>query len=197
MSWPRPLQGIEAIRWESPCLPLKPLIRSVPPPHFFLWSLQPKKGLLSKSNWKCFPKCVLWDLSPLSYLQKVLEMSHIIPTASEATNILKVLRGHKETVCNAGDPGSISGSRRSPGEGKCNSLQYSCLENSMGRGAWQANSSWDHKESDMTERLTLWEVVKWRQTYLTTMFFFHVNLLKIISWNSPRNVAPEHTVSKN
>ena len=28
------------------------------------------------------------------------------------------------------------------------------------------------------------------------MFFFHVNLLKIISWNSPRNVAPEHTVSK-
>ena len=137
MSWPRPLQRIEAIRWESPCLPPKPLIRSVPPPHFFLWSLQPKKGLLSKSNWKYFPKCVPWDLSPLSYLQKVLEMSHVIPTASEATNILKVLRGHKETVCNAGDPGLISGSR-SPGEGKCNSLQYSCLENSMGRGAWQA-----------------------------------------------------------
>ena len=57
-------------------------------------------------------------------------------------------------------------------------------------------SSWGHKESDMIERLTLWEVVKWRQTYLTTMFFFHVNFLKIISWNSPRNVAPEHTVSK-
>ena len=57
-------------------------------------------------------------------------------------------------------------------------------------------SSCGHKESDTTERLTLWEVVKWRQTYLTTMFFFHVNLLKIISWNSPRNVAPEHTVSK-
>ena len=37
-----------------------------------------------------------------------------------------------------GDPGSISGSGRSPGEGNSNSLQYSCLENRMERGAWQA-----------------------------------------------------------
>ena len=34
--------------------------------------------------------------------------------------------------------GSISGSERSPGEGYSSPLQYSCLENSMGRGAWQA-----------------------------------------------------------
>ena len=33
---------------------------------------------------------------------------------------------------------SISGSGRSPGEGNGNPLQYSCLENSMERGAWQA-----------------------------------------------------------
>ena len=37
-----------------------------------------------------------------------------------------------------GDPGSIPGSGRSPGEGKGNPLQYSCLENSMDRGAWWA-----------------------------------------------------------
>ena len=41
---------------------------------------------------------------------------------------------------NAGDvrdPGSIPGSERSPGRGPGNPLQYSCLENSMDRGAWQ------------------------------------------------------------
>ena len=36
----------------------------------------------------------------------------------------------KESICNTGDPGSIPGRRRSPGEGNCNSIQYSCLENS-------------------------------------------------------------------
>ena len=43
----------------------------------------------------------------------------------------------KET-CNAGDPDSIPGWRKFPGEGNCNPLQYSCLENSMDRGAWWA-----------------------------------------------------------
>ena len=38
----------------------------------------------------------------------------------------------------AADPGSIPGSGRSSGEGNDNPLQYSCLENSMDRGAWQA-----------------------------------------------------------
>ena len=44
----------------------------------------------------------------------------------------------KESACNAGDPGSIPGSGRSPGEGNGYPLQYSYLENSMDRGAWQA-----------------------------------------------------------
>ena len=44
----------------------------------------------------------------------------------------------KESVCNVGDPGSIPGLGRSPGEGNGNPLQYSCLENPMDRGAWQA-----------------------------------------------------------
>ena len=46
----------------------------------------------------------------------------------------------KESVCKAGEPGLIPGLGRSPGEGKGNSLQYSCLENPMDRGAWQAKS---------------------------------------------------------
>ena len=44
----------------------------------------------------------------------------------------------KESACSVGDPGSIPGSRRSPGEGNGNPLQYSCLENPMDRGTWQA-----------------------------------------------------------
>ena len=44
----------------------------------------------------------------------------------------------KEFACNAGDPGSIPGAGRSPGEGKGNPLQYVCLENPMDRGAWWA-----------------------------------------------------------
>ena len=44
----------------------------------------------------------------------------------------------KESACNAGDPGSIHGSGRSPGEGNGNPLQCPCLENSMDRGAWWA-----------------------------------------------------------
>ena len=56
-------------------------------------------------------------------------------------NSLKVLRGFpggsdgKASACNAGDPGLIPGWGRSPGEGNGNLLQYSCLENSMDRGA--------------------------------------------------------------
>ena len=44
----------------------------------------------------------------------------------------------KASAYNAGDPGLNPGSGRSPGEGNGNSLQYSCLENPMDRGAWQA-----------------------------------------------------------
>ena len=44
----------------------------------------------------------------------------------------------KASAYNAGDPGSIPGSGRSPGEGNGSPLQYSCLENPMDRGAWWA-----------------------------------------------------------
>ena len=46
--------------------------------------------------------------------------------------------GGKVSVYNVGDPGSIPGLGRSPGEGNDNPLQYYCLENPMDRGAWQA-----------------------------------------------------------
>ena len=42
----------------------------------------------------------------------------------------------KAFACNAGDPGSIPGLGRSPGEGNGNPLQYSCVENPVDGGAW-------------------------------------------------------------
>ena len=58
----------------------------------------------------------------------------------------------KESVCTAGDPGSVPGLGRSLGEGNGYPLQYSFLENCMDGGAWWAA---DHRvaESDMTELL--------------------------------------------
>ena len=59
----------------------------------------------------------------------------------------------EESTCSAGDTSSIPKSGRSSGEGNGNPLQYSCLENSMDRGAWQATGG--RKESDTTEWPTL------------------------------------------
>ena len=60
----------------------------------------------------------------------------------------------KNLPANTRDMGSIPGSGRSPGVGNGYPLQYSCLENSMDREAWQATySPWGLKESDTTERL--------------------------------------------
>ena len=54
---------------------------------------------------------------------------------------------------NEGDVGSIPGSRRFPGEGNGNPLQYSCLENIMDRGTWQAIVNGVTKEWNMTYQL--------------------------------------------
>ena len=67
----------------------------------------------------------------------------------------------KESVCNTGEPGLISGSKRSSEEGNDNPLQYSCLGNPMDRGAWWATySPWGHKELDTAEGPTLHFIVK-------------------------------------
>ena len=54
-----------------------------------------------------------------------------------------------------GDASSIPGSGRSPGGGNGNVLQYSCLENSMDREAWQTIVDGGHKELDTMEQLSM------------------------------------------
>ena len=66
----------------------------------------------------------------------------------------------KESACNVGDPGSIPGSGRSPGEGNGNPLQYSYLEKSMDRGVWQASvhgvtKSWTRLSNHATQTTVL------------------------------------------
>ena len=55
----------------------------------------------------------------------------------------------KNPPTNVGD--TSLGREDSPGEGNGNPLQYSCLENLLDRGTWQATSLWGQKESDVTK----------------------------------------------
>ena len=57
----------------------------------------------------------------------------------------------KSPPADTGDVGSIPGSGRSPGEENGTSLQYACLKNSMGNGAWQAIVHGVTKSADTTE----------------------------------------------
>ena len=65
------------------------------------------------------------------------------------------------SACNAGDPGSIPGSGRSPGEGNGNPLQYSCLENPMARGAWWATVHGVAKSQTRLSNFTSLTMIGW------------------------------------
>ena len=66
------------------------------------------------------------------------------------SQVVLVIKKRPANIEDARDPGLIPGPGRSPGGGHGNSLQYSCLENAMDRGVWQATVHWV-AESDMTE----------------------------------------------
>ena len=61
-----------------------------------------------------------------------------------------MVRNLPASAGDARDVGSIPGSGRSPGEGNCTPLQYSCLGNPRDRGAWWATAYGITKESDTT-----------------------------------------------
>ena len=91
---------------------------------------QPKvQGFLNRQILDPHPD--LWNQSARIALRTLLYFPRASPVAQQVKN----------PPCDAGDAGhagSIPGSGSSPGEGSGNPLQYSCLENPMDRGAWQA-----------------------------------------------------------
>ena len=82
----------------------------------------------------------------------------------------------EESACNPGDPGSILGSGRSPGEGNGNPLQYSCLENPMDRGAWWGCSLWGCKDSDKTEHARIHAIPSYRFVFISFVFICYFSL---------------------
>jgi len=65
--------------------------------------------------------------------KKIKKLNQLIVSISMTSLVAQTV---KVSAYNEGDPGSMPGSGRSPGEGNGNPLQYSCLENPMDRGAW-------------------------------------------------------------
>ena len=93
--------------------------------------------------------------------------------------------GGKESACNAGSPDSILGLGRAPGEGNCNPLQYSCLQNSHGQRSLKG-----FKDSDTTEQLTLTNLL------FVTFFFFLVFLQDFQNLHSSTRIKPRSVVVK-
>ena len=100
--------------------------------------------------------------------KKFLMEYPIFPGASEG----------KASARNAGDPGSIPGSGRSPGEGKGNPLRYSCLENPMDGETWWAAV---HGAEESRTRLTppLPFVVCWFLWYKLSQLCVHTRPLSL------------------
>ena len=117
-------QNPSSLSFCAPCWPLRPIPLA-------LLAAGPGGQWLFLSDGR-LPPCNVTDFARLG--------------ASLMTQMVK-------NLCNTGDPGSIPGSQRSPGEGNGNLLQYSCLENSMDRGAWVDCTVHGLAESDPTEQV--------------------------------------------
>ena len=88
----------------------------------------------------------------------------------------------KESACNAGDPGSVPGLGKSPGEGNGNPFQYSCLENSMDRGAWWATDPRvTYSQTLLSDSLSLSLSHTHTHTHTMENSYQYIQLLKTIS----------------
>ena len=86
----------------------------------------------------------------------------------------------KQSTCNAGDLGSVPGLGRYHGEGNGYPLQYSCLENSMDRRAWQAKPAHGVTELDTTEQISLYYTMLYVMDIyiLLVLFLWRTQLIK-------------------
>ena len=96
-----------------------------------------------------------------------------------------------ESACSAGDPGSIPGLGRSPGEENGNPLQYSCLENPMERGVWQSTVYGVAKRHD-------WATSQAKSGMLRTYFYnflTYITLCTTFANNSVLFISPLTAIS--
>ena len=117
-------------------------------------------------------------------------LEFFIPLHQRASQVAQVVNN---PPAEAGDVGSIPGSRRSPGGGHGNPLQYSCLENPMDRGAWWATVLQGHKESDVTEHTK--ELYK-TETFNSVQSLSHVRLFAT-RWTAARQASLSITNSQS
>ena len=85
----------------------------------------------------------------MNFLILLIEVNDSFPGTSDS-----------KFACNAGDLGLIPGFGRSPGGGHGNPFQYSCLENPMDKGAWQAKV---HRDAKIWTQLKRLEGMKTRE----------------------------------
>ena len=99
--------------------------------------------------WLTFIFCtmLLW-----TFCVQIFVWTHILNSLGYISGVWK---DGKESACNAGDLSLIPELGRRPGVGHGNPLQYSCLKNSHGQMSFAGYSSWDCKELDMTEQLSI------------------------------------------
>ena len=93
---------------------------------------------LQHQSFEWTPGLIFWDISVIISSSKFLLPFFSPPSgATVMLSLICLMVEGKESACNAGDPGSIPGWGRAPGEGNGYPLQYSCLENLIDRAAWQ------------------------------------------------------------
>ena len=91
----------------------------------------------------------LYDPNWFASFLRAKDMPYLCFSSSRSLVFTPLVAEGKESTCHARDTSLIPGSGRSSGEENDNPLQYSCLENSMDRGAWRATIYGVTKESDM------------------------------------------------
>ena len=124
--------------------------------------------------------CLWLDPNQVRGSSQRRNISHYLPVmdALVAFQMAQVVKNPLATAGDARDKCSIPGSGRSPGGGYGNLLQYSCWENCMDRGAWQATVYGVTNESDTIESLSLSLSLSLSHTHTHTHTHF------IQCWNS-------------
>ena len=100
-----------------------------------------------------FTSCIIWVTLCSWVGGNLLHHSGMLSSTSGLSLVAQTVNASAD---NAGDLGSIPGSGRSPGEGNGSPLQYSCLQNPMDRGAWQAAGHGVAKSRTRLSDFTFW-----------------------------------------